>query len=377
MNSPKYGYRSIAYLIDSYTKEMGLNSIDDKIQAAAPFIFNGSFPIFDEGYRLPLECKILRHYYFREFSADTDEQFKFYLISRLREIMPRYNQLYKTVLSQFNYLTDFNITTTETEIFGNSGTNDFYSSGDYNNTSSSTSNLTGNTTNTNTANTTFSNNGNLNSNETTNGTITTGLSSNRTDHGESTNQITGSENGTTEETTTSQKTDNKTFHNLSSDLPQMNYNNIDYGTNMQDSNENIQSNSNGTNNQTTNKHNQSDSTTTSENNSEYTENGKTQSNSTTTGDQTTTNSGNSNIQDNSDTHTTSSTEYNGNTSGTDTRGGWNDFTKSGASQRIRKESGIRGNKSPTELLILYRESIINPDMDIIRDLEDLFIFVYN
>lgn len=355
---------------------MELNSIDEKIQAAAPFIFNGSFPIFDEGYRLPLECKILRHYYFREFSADTDEQFKFYLITRLREIMPRYNQLYKTVLSQFNYLTDYNITTTETEIFGNSGTNDFYNSGEYTNTGSSTTENQGHGTDNNNGENTYTNTGTIDNTTDITGTGHTTKNRNQDETGKNTENTNGTENITGNETSNNTANTDKTFHNLSSDLPQMNYNNIDYGTNMLDSNENTATNSNGSINTNNNKESETNSTTNLEHNTTETENSETENNSKTIGNTQSNNSGNQTNQNNSEYQNNSNSQYNGTNNGSDNRSGWNDFTKSGATQRIRKESGIRGNKSPTELLILYRESIINPDMDIIRDLEDLFIFVY-
>lgn len=70
------------------------------------------YPIFDENYRRPLNNKILRHYWFREIGFETAELFKRYLNQTLSEIMPYYNQLYKSELIEFNPL--YNVDKTET-----------------------------------------------------------------------------------------------------------------------------------------------------------------------------------------------------------------------------------------------------------------------
>lgn len=97
-------------------KESGIESgnitdINNAIRIAAPKIFNFDFPIFDEAYRLPLETKILRHYYTREISEETVALWKLRLQDSLCMIMPYYNQLYKSELLQFNPLYDVDVTT--------------------------------------------------------------------------------------------------------------------------------------------------------------------------------------------------------------------------------------------------------------------------
>ena len=57
-----------------------------------------SYPIFDESYRKSLNDKIVEHYYFREIGFETAELFKRYLNRTMNEIMPYYNQLYKSQL---------------------------------------------------------------------------------------------------------------------------------------------------------------------------------------------------------------------------------------------------------------------------------------
>lgn len=61
-----------------------------------------NYPIFDENYRELLNQKIINHYYFREIGMETAELFKRYLNTTMNEIMPYYNQLYKSELLEFN-----------------------------------------------------------------------------------------------------------------------------------------------------------------------------------------------------------------------------------------------------------------------------------
>ena len=54
-----------------------------------------TYPIFDESYRNVLNQKILNHYYESEIGFETAALFRFYLNTKLNEIMPYYNELYK------------------------------------------------------------------------------------------------------------------------------------------------------------------------------------------------------------------------------------------------------------------------------------------
>lgn len=64
-----------------------------------------SYPIFDEGYRELLNNKIIEHYYFREIGLETAGLFKRFLNRKMNEIMPYYNQLYKSELLKVEPLT--------------------------------------------------------------------------------------------------------------------------------------------------------------------------------------------------------------------------------------------------------------------------------
>lgn len=87
-------------------------SVSNVIATAAPSIFNFDYPIYDEQYRLPLEVKILRHFYTREIGEETVALWKLRLEDRLNIIMPYYNQLYRTALYEFNPLYDVDYTKT-------------------------------------------------------------------------------------------------------------------------------------------------------------------------------------------------------------------------------------------------------------------------
>ena len=104
--------RSICEHYADLQESAGYNSIDSIIEKSAPKIFSFDFPLFDENYRLALEKKILRHYYTREIGDETVGLWKLRLETRLNEIMPYYNQLYKSTLYEFNPFYDVDYTTT-------------------------------------------------------------------------------------------------------------------------------------------------------------------------------------------------------------------------------------------------------------------------
>lgn len=63
-----------------------------------------SYPIFDEAYRDELNQKIIDHFYFREIGQETPDRFNRMLGRKMREIMPLYNQRYRSTLLQFDPL---------------------------------------------------------------------------------------------------------------------------------------------------------------------------------------------------------------------------------------------------------------------------------
>lgn len=84
--------------------------VEDVIKKALPIVFDFSFPIFDENYRSVLETKILKHFYTREIGLETVGLWKLKLDTKLNEIMPYFNQLYKSQLYGFNPFYDVDLT---------------------------------------------------------------------------------------------------------------------------------------------------------------------------------------------------------------------------------------------------------------------------
>lgn len=85
-------------------------NVEQVIKNSLPKVFDFDFPIFDESYRGVLETKILRHYYTREIAHETVGLWKLKLCTKLNEIMPYYNQLYKSELLEFNPFLDVDLT---------------------------------------------------------------------------------------------------------------------------------------------------------------------------------------------------------------------------------------------------------------------------
>lgn len=72
------------------------------------------YPIFDESYRATLNGKIFSHYWFREIGQETPGLFRYMLNRKMNEIMPYYNELYKTTLMELDPLSNYQMTTTNT-----------------------------------------------------------------------------------------------------------------------------------------------------------------------------------------------------------------------------------------------------------------------
>lgn len=94
----------------------GSSDVDEIISNSWDKIFTTKCTFFDEEYRKPLCCKILKHYYTREIGAETFGLWKLWMNTKLEEIMPYYNQLYKSELIKFDPLSDVNVTTISNKI---------------------------------------------------------------------------------------------------------------------------------------------------------------------------------------------------------------------------------------------------------------------
>lgn len=88
----------------------GTDNVDSILDKCWNKVFNFDFPIFDENYRQVLCRKILKHYYTREIAHETVGRWKLAMNAKLNEIMPYYNQLYKSELLEFNPFYDVDLT---------------------------------------------------------------------------------------------------------------------------------------------------------------------------------------------------------------------------------------------------------------------------
>jgi len=93
------------------SESKGYTDIDTIINSVHSKVFNFDYPIFDTNYKKTLETKILKHFYTREIGEETVGLWKLRLNAKLNEIMPYYNQLYKSELLKIKPFTTHELTT--------------------------------------------------------------------------------------------------------------------------------------------------------------------------------------------------------------------------------------------------------------------------
>lgn len=335
----------------------GYDNVNDIIKAAAPSIFGTDWPIFDEAYRLTLECKILRHYYTREISEETAGLWKLRLTDRMNMIMPYYNKLYESELLKFNPLYDVDLfrkrqvqtdgTSTSTE----NGHSNTQTENAQNRTiaGTNTSNVTTNNTST--------------SNSTTDGTSdTTNQNTSKRDYSD-----TGSSESSGEQSANS-STDT-TNRRLYSDTPQdgVDFTEVTstqpssvYLTNLTKDIGHTATESSGTNSGNT--------STNQSGNSTVTDNG--------TSNTTVNNTVNGTVTDEGGSNTTGETNTTDNLTG---NGSSNTFTDSTAKGQISNTEdylehvyGKQGYGNYSKMLSEYRSTFLNIDKMVVDDLSDLF-----
>lgn len=77
-------------------EEAEANQIDSVIERSWNKILTTRVPLFDESYRKPLFCKILKHYYLYEIGFETVGEWKYNINMDLEELLPYFNQLYES-----------------------------------------------------------------------------------------------------------------------------------------------------------------------------------------------------------------------------------------------------------------------------------------
>lgn len=331
--------RFICENLCGYTNSQGLSKVEEIIAKSAPLIFDFDFPIFDEDYKIPLEKKILRHYYLREIGFETLGVWKLKLNAKLNEIMPYFNQLYKSELLKFNPLIDVDVKTTSNT--AGQGNTDFSQTD------------TKNTTETETKKDTFSSAEHSAFELTKSGEST---SEDKND-GTLTNSSSSSNSGSTSDSSTSSKTynDNDEY----SDTPQGsvgNLNNLTYLTNARHKHGNSEDT-------TTAKGSSSgELTSTSTDTSKNTATNK----ETTSGTESTTEDKTFNSTDNVDSSRkgTASGDVTSNTNTTNTQ----DY--------VENILGKRGAQTYSAMLNEFRRTFLNIDAMILDELSELFMTIY-
>lgn len=82
--------------IEQKLKDEGKSFSEDNWPTVYKMLGLDDYPIFDETYRQTLNDKIIRAYYFREIGFETMGMFRWQMHRFMHEIMPYYNQMYKS-----------------------------------------------------------------------------------------------------------------------------------------------------------------------------------------------------------------------------------------------------------------------------------------
>ena len=85
----------LRWIVERKQHEAGSDPND--YSACYQYLGLSDYPIFDENYRHILNDKIIRHFYFREIGFETAAQFAFFLRRTMHEHMPYFNQLYNSL----------------------------------------------------------------------------------------------------------------------------------------------------------------------------------------------------------------------------------------------------------------------------------------
>lgn len=306
----------VVYMVAGNEMVLG-NNLDEKIEKAIPIIFNFDFPIFDETHRGTLEKKIIKHYLLREISMETFPLWRVCLDTKLNEIMPYYNDLFSTTLYKFNPENNVSMKT----VTAGSGNKTGEHSGNSSTTENKNVNYTSNYENS------------INSNDSVT-VSSTGKTTNDLQ-----NKVVGS--GTTD-TTTSEST-----QTLESDFPQATFNDIgQFGT----------KGTKGEGESSAKTENTSTSTETKTGNVSETKNEAKES------EKSETDKGSKAdvITENSETSNTDNSNFSENTT----------------NENTTETVGNDGRYTLAYLLKEYRETLMNIDLMIIKDLETLFMSIW-
>lgn len=100
--------RTICETIAGLSDSVGYTDVEAVLNDSWDKIFT-SFPVYDEAHRADLCKKILRHYYMDEIAFETYGLWQLAINTKLIEIMPQYNSLYKASAEIINPLYNKNL----------------------------------------------------------------------------------------------------------------------------------------------------------------------------------------------------------------------------------------------------------------------------
>lgn len=308
----------LRYICENYagcSESQGCSKIPEIIEKARPHIFDQPYPIFDEEYRSVLETKIIKHFYTREICAESVGLWKLWVDMKLNEIMPYYNQKYRSTLLEYNPFYDVDLCT-EADTNGRGNKNDQTTQTESKNDIRDLTRTDDNETNK-----------KLDENET------------RNNNGKTNN---------TSETDTDNKTDGESLkYNVFSDTPQGTLNNVynnTYLTNATKDSENKSSTDHG------------------------------ESHSTINGTYEDKNIANKDVSENRTDERLITDHESINSNRNHNSGVVSNF--SNTEQYIQHVYGKRGTVSYSKLLDEFRKTFLNIDMEIINEFNELFIQIY-
>lgn len=330
--------RTICETVAGLSDSVGYTDVETVLNDSWDKIFT-AFPIYDEAHRADLCKKILRHYYMDEIAFETFGLWQLAINTKLVEIMPQYNSLYKASAEIINPL--YNKSLSRQYDGTSKGTNKDTRTDNLTDTASATTTATGTDMRTD------------NMTDTNGGSVVTKSDSKRTD------ALKAVTDNTSTSTTTSSASNNSSNDSFTSDTPQGSLSDVKAGKYMTNA-------SIGTSTGSTSGNDKNDTTAKNTVNN--------------TG--TVSNTGTDTVTD-SHTLTKTGTVKNDSTNSmtsdsTLSKTGTvvNDGIDSRTDVHTETVTGYEGSATYAELLKKYSDAIINIDMMIINDLSTMFMQIW-
>ena len=330
--------RTICETVAGLSDSVGYADVETVLNDSWDKIFT-AFPIYDEAHRADLCKKILRHYYTDEIAFETFGLWQLAINTRLVEIMPQYNSLYKASAEIINPL--YNKSLSRQYDGTSKGTNKDTRTDNLTDTASATTTATGTDMRTD------------NLTDTNGGSVVTKSDSKRTD------ALKAVTDNTSTSTTTSSASNNSSNDSFTSDTPQGSLSDVKAGKYMTNA-----------------------SIGTSTGSTSGNDKNNTTAKNTVNNTGTVSNTGTDAVTD-SHTLTKTGTVKNDSTNSTTSDSTLsktgtvvNDGIDSRTDAHTETVTGYEGSATYAELLKKYSDAIINIDMMIINDLSTMFMQIW-